>query len=438
LLVRTRFSQALDPDSRWTEKDRMPPPARTRPIARRALSKQSDARLVRLLREGHEAAFEEIVGRYQHPLTAFAVAFVPFHRAEDVVQASLIKAHQALLADDREVSLRAWLFTIVRNGALNAIRNDPEWLELDPDHDGVPQPPAIAEQNEELRRLVAAICALPAAQRRALIGREMDGEGHAELAAELGTTATAVRGLIFRARTTLRNALGAAIPLPLLRLLMTEGSALGAGAGAAAFGGGAKVAAAISATAVALAGGIALEGSQLGERSNQASAAGKRAESEARSVGERSAGTQVDRVLSASDASARSAAVDSDGGDAGRRESSEKPGRDDSSGPGSGSDDRGGSSGESHEQGEEGGSGSSGPGGGGSGPDGDGGGGHSGSGGGHSGSGGGNSGSGGGPETDGGESSGPGGGDDGGGDSSGAGDGREGEEPEDRFGPGGD
>ncbi len=206
-----------------TVKDRMSLPARTRPIARRALSKQSDARLVKLLREGHEAAFEEIVGRYRHSLTAFAVAFVPFHRAEDVVQASLIKAHEALLADDREVSLRAWLFTIVRNRALNAIRDDPEWLELDPSYDGVPQPAAIAEQNEELHRLVEAICALPEAQRAALVGRAIQGEGHAELAADLGTTATAVRGLIFRARTTLRNAFGAAIPLPLLRLLMVRG-----------------------------------------------------------------------------------------------------------------------------------------------------------------------------------------------------------------------
>ena len=91
-----------------------------------------------LLRDGHEAAFEEIVGRYQQPLIAFAAAIVPFHRAEDVVQASLLKAHKALLADEREIALRAWLFTIVRNGALNVIRDDPDWQELDPSYDGVP------------------------------------------------------------------------------------------------------------------------------------------------------------------------------------------------------------------------------------------------------------------------------------------------------------
>ena len=193
------------------------------------------------------------------------------HRAEDVVQASLLKAHKALLADDREIALRGWLFTIVRNGALNAIRDEPDWQEIDPSYDGVPQPPAIAEQNEELQALVVAICALPENQRRALVGRELEGEGHAELAGELGTTATAVRGLIFRARTALRDALGATIPLPILRMLLNEGTTvagaagagggagIGLGLGAAGIGTTAKVAATFSAAALVLGGGIALD-----------------------------------------------------------------------------------------------------------------------------------------------------------------------------------
>ncbi len=239
--------------------------SRKRPIARRALSAQSDQRLVLLFREGHEAAFEEVVRRYQAPLTAFAAAIIPFHRAEDVVQAAFIKAHAALLADSREIALRSWLFTIVRNRALNVIRDDPDWREIDPEHDGVAQPPAIAEQNEELHDLVTAICALPASQREALIGRELEGRGHAELAARLGTTTMAVRGLIFRARTTLRNAVGAAIPIPLLRVLLVEAPAVGAaGAGAATIGGGAKVAATVSVAALALGGGIALDGGKDG------------------------------------------------------------------------------------------------------------------------------------------------------------------------------
>ena len=366
----------------------MPALTRTRPIARRALAAQSDERLVRLLREGYAPAFEEIVRRYQHPLVAFAAAIVPFHRAEDVVQGSLFKAHEALLADDRDVSLRAWLFTIVRNGALNVIRDEPDWQELDPSYDGVPQPPAIAEQNEELKALVTAICALPEAQRTALVGREIEGGGHAELAAQLGTTSTAVRGLIFRARTALRNTLGAAIPLPILRLLLVEvpavGAGIGAGIGGATLGGGTKLAAAISAAVLAVGGGVAIQHGG-GERSNQARAADEAPlEGPAVAPASKAARAATSAAPAGSDGlhSGGGSQAAKDGSGDGDHSSGSGGGGDDNSGPGgSQSEDDGGSSGpgggEKHEDGggghsgsgngepeEEG--GSSGPGGGGS------------------------------------------------------------------------
>ena len=82
-------------------------------------------------------------------------------------------------------------------------------------------PSEIAEQREELDRLVVAMCALPDAQRQALVKRELEGVGHGEIAAQLGTTATAVRGLIFRARTGLRDAVGA-LSVPFLRILLSD------------------------------------------------------------------------------------------------------------------------------------------------------------------------------------------------------------------------
>jgi RNA polymerase sigma factor (sigma-70 family) len=239
-----------------------------RPIARRALAAQSDERLVRLLREGHGPAFEEIVRRYRAPLVAFATAIVSHARAEDVVQVSLEKAHNALVADDREVALRPWLFTIVRNSALNLIRAEPTTDELLAASATVPGPSEAAERSDELDRLIVAICALPDAQREALVKRELEGVGHGEIAAHLGTTATAVRGLIFRARTTLRNAVGALVPLPVLRALLAQGSVAagvagggaGAGTGAALLGGaGAKGVTAIAAAVVAVGAGIAID-----------------------------------------------------------------------------------------------------------------------------------------------------------------------------------
>lgn len=329
-----------------------------RPIARRALAAQSDERLVRLLREGHDPAFEEIVRRYRPSLVAFATAIVSHSRAEDVVQNSLEKAHRALLGDSRDVALKPWLFTIVRNGALNTIRAEPLAEELISATSTVPGPAELAEQNDELERLVDAIVALPAAQRQALVKRELEGEGHGEIAAQLGTSATAVRGLIFRARTSLRDAVGAILPLPVLRMLLTEGSAVaggtaavGGGAGAAVLGGaGAKGGTVIAAAIVALGTGIAVERNR---------GSGERGGNDGRAVAARSADT--------SRGSSGSNALPADSGTAGLTESA---GNGTDPAPGGGSDrtqfeDLGGHGGSESAAGET--SGSSGSGSGGSG-----------------------------------------------------------------------
>ena len=243
----------------------------TSPIARTVLAAQSDERLVRLLREGHDQAFDEIVRRYRGPLVGFATAIVGPDRSEDAVQTALENAHRALLAGDRQINLRPWLFTIVRNGSLNLIRSEPATDELDPllSSNAGSDPEQVAERNEEMDRLFTAICALPNAQREALVRRELGGVGHGEIAAHLGTTATAVRGLIFRARTEVRNAMGALVPLPVLRTLLAHGSAAGvAGGGTAAlFGGtGAKGGVAMVAAVVALGAGVAIEKHHGGSR----------------------------------------------------------------------------------------------------------------------------------------------------------------------------
>src|SRR5882762_3690463 len=95
-----------------------------RRLATIAIRCQSDSRLVGLVREGHDRAFEEIVRRYRAPLVTYAGGIVPGHHAEDVVQEALTRAHSALGQSDAEMNLKPWLFTIVRNRALNALRNE--------------------------------------------------------------------------------------------------------------------------------------------------------------------------------------------------------------------------------------------------------------------------------------------------------------------------
>ncbi len=238
-------------------------------LARVAIRCQSDSRLVKLVREGHDLAFDEIVRRYRPQLVAYAAAIVPEHHAEDVVQEALTRAHGALGRNDGEMRLRPWLFTIVRNGSLNARRDEPVHTHLDENYDGVPQPPEVAARREELAALTAGLKALPEQQREALVKRELEGRGHDEIGASLGVSAGAVRGLIYRARATLRDGAGMLIPLPVLRALLSSspaapeatGAAGAAAAGLAGGGGGIalKAGATLGVAVIAVGSGIAVE-----------------------------------------------------------------------------------------------------------------------------------------------------------------------------------
>src|SRR3954451_1785779 len=96
---------------------------RFQPLARAVLRTQSDERLVALTREGRASAFDEIARRYRPALVAFAAAYAPRDAAEDVVQDSLTAAWSAMRDSTTEIQLKPWLYTIVRNRALNARRD---------------------------------------------------------------------------------------------------------------------------------------------------------------------------------------------------------------------------------------------------------------------------------------------------------------------------
>jgi RNA polymerase sigma factor (sigma-70 family) len=226
-----------------------------------ALRAQSDRRLVSLVRDGYENAFEEIVRRYDKPLARYAAAIVSANRAEDVTQDAFSKALLALRDTDKEIELRPWLYRIVRNTALNDLRDrPPAAAPLHEGIDGVETPPQAAERREEVAELLKRLRALPDPQRAAIVMRELEGLSHEEIAAALGMTGGAARQTIHRARRTLRNGAGMLIPIPLLHYLLApsaEGVAAGAGLGGAAAAGAGAAAGGGAGAGVALKAGVA-------------------------------------------------------------------------------------------------------------------------------------------------------------------------------------
>jgi hypothetical protein len=67
-----------------------------------------------------------------------------------------------------------------------------------------------------VRQTLSDVAALPPMQREAMLMSAVDGRSHEEVADALGITHGAVRGLLYRARSTLRDAAAALIPQPLV------------------------------------------------------------------------------------------------------------------------------------------------------------------------------------------------------------------------------
>ena len=251
------------------------------------LRAQSDERLIELAREGHERAFEALVERHRKPLHRHVRKLLPEARAEDAVQQAFINAWTALQRGVEVREPRAWLYRVAHNAALNALRV--QGYEYDELRESLRSHAAGPEEDHErrwvMRRTLAGVATLPEAQREALLRTAVEGRSQEQVAAELGLSEGAVRGLVYRARTALRAAATALTPSPLLGWAVAFASGGGpsstteriaevaAGGGTASAGAVLAKAGAVVAVTGALAGGaVAVREEAGGDRDGPAAA----------------------------------------------------------------------------------------------------------------------------------------------------------------------
>jgi RNA polymerase sigma factor (sigma-70 family) len=201
-------------------------PSITTSVSIRLLSTQSDARLIELSREGHERAFEALVQRYRRPLHAYCRRLLlPDTRAEDAVQQGLLRAWLALRDGTEVRDAKPWLYRIVHNAALNIRRGAGyDYAELSETLTGSGAPEEDLDRRIAVREALAGLAALPELQREALLQTAVDGHSHQDVAASLGVSEGALRGLVYRARSTMRAAATAATPWPVVNWLAGSGS----------------------------------------------------------------------------------------------------------------------------------------------------------------------------------------------------------------------
>ncbi|HEU4655891.1 MAG TPA: sigma-70 family RNA polymerase sigma factor [Capillimicrobium sp.] len=170
----------------------------------------SDRRLVARVRAGDEAAFERIFDRYAPGLVSFCRHMLgSLEEAEDAVQHVFVAAHRSMLASDRELHLRAWLYTIARNRCLSILRARREELALDdvdPGRVSTAGLTAEVERREDLRELLVDLQRLPDDQRAALVLAELGAHSHDEIAQVLDVRREKVKALVFQAREALAGA----------------------------------------------------------------------------------------------------------------------------------------------------------------------------------------------------------------------------------------
>src|SRR6195952_2002758 len=174
------------------------------------LKLQGDEKLIAMARSGNPSAFETIVDRYQGRLLGFCRQMLgSTEDAEDVLQEVFVNAYRAMLADEREINLRPWLYRIARNRCLNLLRKPTADAQESMDMVPAVEASSTAERvhnREEFRQILSDVNKLPETQRSALLLREMDALSYEEIAAAMETTVPSVKSLLVRARISLAEA----------------------------------------------------------------------------------------------------------------------------------------------------------------------------------------------------------------------------------------
>ncbi|MDP1850677.1 MAG: RNA polymerase sigma factor, partial [Solirubrobacteraceae bacterium] len=181
------------------------------PVAMRGpsplLRLQSDERLIALVRRGNNAAFETLVSRYQSRLLAFCRHMLGSREdAEDVLQEVFAASFNAIVADDRPIHVRPWLYRIARNRSLNHLRRvqpiGVDSMDIHMSEAGQTTADKV-HKREDFRLLVCDVQDLPETQKTALLLREIDALSYEQIAEAMETTIPSVKSLLVRARVSL-------------------------------------------------------------------------------------------------------------------------------------------------------------------------------------------------------------------------------------------
>ena len=179
-----------------------------------------DRRLIRECLQGRQAAFGELVRRYQDRLfnSILRVLDQP-EDAADVVQEAFLNAYQSLANFKGDSEFFTWLYRIAFNAAISHKRKRRVVLSIEPYRDGESlaeplddsafhEPGSALERSEDEARLYAALSRLSPEHRAVLVLKDLEDQKYEDIAEVLQVPIGTVRSRLHRARLELRDLLG--------------------------------------------------------------------------------------------------------------------------------------------------------------------------------------------------------------------------------------
>ncbi|MBK7717374.1 MAG: sigma-70 family RNA polymerase sigma factor [Gemmatimonadetes bacterium] len=185
----------------------------------------SDQEIVALAKEGREAAYRELIRRYERPVFSLILRMVRDRQlAEDLAQETFIKALNAIGSYRPEFKFSSWIFKIANNAAIDQLRRrEVDTLSID----GAPNatsaddieatalqvgdkgetPLAELEARELGTHIERAIARLRPEYRSCIMLRHVEGLAYEEIAQLLDLPLGTVKTYIHRARHELRDML---------------------------------------------------------------------------------------------------------------------------------------------------------------------------------------------------------------------------------------
>ncbi|HKR10594.1 MAG TPA: sigma-70 family RNA polymerase sigma factor [Pyrinomonadaceae bacterium] len=177
----------------------------------------NDRDLVASAVSGIEGSFEELVRRYQRPISAYVYRMVGnYESALDLTQEIFIKVYSSLNRYRSEFKFSTWIYKIAHNAAVDHLRRtttreqslvvgtESDQFDL-PIECGRLSPEQESEQRERRVEIETVVRALPANYRELIVLRHSQDLSYEEIVEVTGLPLGTVKNRLFRAREMMRQ-----------------------------------------------------------------------------------------------------------------------------------------------------------------------------------------------------------------------------------------